>query len=147
MELENYQKRDLSISFWQANVYAIIFVFPVIVILFFIYSFVWGNPQINIQYPYLLILLLGAVIHELIHGLVAMKYSSNGIGSIKFGMSWKFLTPHCHCKEPLKLKNYRLVVLSPLYILGIIPTIIGFSFNQIDIFNFGLLFILAAGGI
>jgi Putative zincin peptidase len=146
IELENYKKRDLSISIWLANFYAIVIIFPITAALFFMYSLVWGMPRINIKYSYFLILLLGTFLHELIHALTAARYSKEGMKSIKLGISWKFLTPYCHCEEPLKLKNYRLVLLSPFYLLGVLPAIVGFSLGETNIFNFGLLFILAAGG-
>ena len=66
--------------------------------------------------------------------------------SIKFGISWKLLTPYCHCKESLTIEDYRIVLLTPLIILGIIPTFIGLIIGHNDIYGFGLLFILAAGG-
>jgi len=75
-----------------------------------------------------------------------MKFSKQGMKSIKFGISWKLLTPYCHCKEPLTVRDYRIVLLSPLIILGIIPTIIGLIIGHNGIYGFGLLFILAAGG-
>ena len=75
-----------------------------------------------------------------------MKFSVQGMKSVKFGISWKSLTPYCHCKEHLSVKDYRIVLLAPLLILGIIPTIIGLIIGYSGIYGFGLLFILAAGG-
>jgi hypothetical protein len=146
METESLRKRDVSISFWRANFYAIISVLPILIILYLLYSFIWEKPAISFNYPYWIFYLIGVVIHELIHGFFAMKFSKQGMKSIKFGIYWKFLTPYCHCKEPLTVRDYRIVLLSPLIILGIIPTIIGFIIGQNGIYGFGLLFILAAGG-
>lgn len=146
MAIENYKKRDISISFWAANFYAIISVLPIIISLYFLYLFIWVKPVISFKYPYWMIYLIGVVVHELIHGFFAMKFSKQGMRSIKFGISWKFLTPYCHCKEPLSIKDYRVVALAPLVILGIIPTFIGLILGHNDFYVFGLLFILAAGG-
>lgn len=146
MENESYKKRDVTISLWVANCYAIFTTLPILIVLYLLYSFVWEKPTISFVYPYWLIYLIGVVIHELIHGYFAMKYSKKGIKSIKFGISWKFLTPYCHCKEPLTVKNYRIVVLAPFIILGIFPTLIGIIIGHNDFYVFGLMFILAAGG-
>jgi hypothetical protein len=146
METDSLRKRDVSISFWRANFYAIISVLPILLILYLLYTFIWEKPAISFNYPYWIFYLAGVVIHELIHGFFAMKFSKQGMKSIKFGIYWKFLTPYCHCKEPLTVKDYRIVLLSPLIILGIIPTIIGLIIGHNGIYGFGLLFILAAGG-
>ena len=146
METDSLRKREVTISFWRANFFAVISVLPILIILYFLYSFTWEKPAISFNFPYWLFYLIGIVIHELIHGFFAMKFSKQGMKSIKFGIYWKFLTPYCHCKEPLTVRDYRIVLLSPLIILGIIPTIIGFIIGQNGIYGFGLLFILAAGG-
>ena len=146
MENENLRKRDITINFWAANIYAIISVLPPLIILCFLYISIWEQPAISFEFPYWLIYLVGVVIHELIHGFFAMKFSKQGMKSIKFGIYWKLLTPYCHCKEPLTASHYRIVLLAPLLILGIIPTIIGLIIGHSGIYGFGLLFILAAGG-
>ena len=146
MENENLRKRDITINFWAANFYAIISVLPILIILYFLYLSIWEKPVISFEFPYWLIYLIGVVIHELIHGFFAMKFSKQGMKSIKFGIYWKVLTPYCHCKEPLTVRHYRIVLLAPLFILGIIPTIIGLIIGHNGIYGFGLLFILAAGG-
>jgi len=146
MDIESLKKRDVTISFWKANIYAIISVLPVFIILYFLYSLFWEEQAISFNFPYWLFYLIGVVVHELIHGLYAMKFSKEGKKSIKFGFAWKTLTPYCHCKEALTVRDYRIVLLSPLVILGIIPAIIGLIIGNNGVYGFGLLFILAAGG-
>jgi hypothetical protein len=146
VESANIKKRDITFSFSAANIYAMLFVVPIVVILFVTYSLYWGIPKIVFTIPHLFVFIIGIIVHEMIHGIFAAKYSVNGSKSIKFGFSWKFLTPYCHCKETLKVRDYRKVVLSPLIILGIIPTVISFIYGQNIIFIFGIFFIIAAGG-
>jgi len=146
MEIKNFKKRDITYGFWAVNFYVIILVLPIFIILYFLYKFIWEAPTITFKFPYLMIFILGVVLHELIHGFFAMKYSKNGIKSIKFGISWKMLTPYCQCKEPLAIRNYRIVLIAPLIILGIIPAFVGLILGNNDIYGFGLFFILAAGG-
>jgi hypothetical protein len=52
----------------------------------------------------LIALTIGIILHEL-HGITWAKYTKDGFKSIRFGVLWKFLTPYCHCKEPL-VKHY-----------------------------------------
>jgi len=59
METENLKKRDVTISFWRANFYAIISVLPILLILYFLYSFIWQKPAISFNYPYWLFFLIG----------------------------------------------------------------------------------------
>ncbi len=146
METDNLRKKDVSISFWSANFYTLILGLPLFVLFYFLYTLVWGELEIPYKFPYWLIYLIGVVIHELIHGIFAIIFSKQGMKSVKFGISWKFLTPYCHCKEALLVKDYRIVVLAPLIILGIIPTIIGLVTGHNFIYSFGIIFILAAGG-
>lgn len=146
MEKESLRKRDISISFWKANFYTIILGLPIFIMFYFLYSLFWGKLVIPYKFPYWLIYIVGAIIHELIHGAFAIRFSTQGIKSIKLGISWKLLTPYCHCKEELSVKDYRTVVLSPLLILGIVPTIIGLVIGHNLIYSFGIIFILAAGG-
>jgi hypothetical protein len=146
MDTVNLKQRDVTISFWKANLYAIISVLPIFILLYFLFSFIWEKQAISFKFPYWLFYLIGVVVHELIHGFYAMKFSKEGRKSIKFGFAWKTLTPYCHCKEPLTAGDYRIVLLSPLVILGIIPAIIGLIIGHNGLYGFGLLFILAAGG-
>ena len=146
MQTENLGKKDVSISFWSTNIYAIIIGLPIFIIFYFLYFLIWGKLEIPYKFPYWLIYLIGVVIHELIHGLFAIKFRKQGIKSINFGISWKLITPYCHCKEALFVKDYRIVVLAPLIILGVIPGIVGLVIGLSFIYSFGIIFILAAGG-
>jgi len=146
MKIENYTKRDVTFSLWVANLYAILIAIPIFVILYFTYYFIWGKLVIPFHFPYWAFYLFGVVLHELIHGIFAIKFSSNGIKSVRFGITWKLLTPYCHCKEALSVKKYRIVLLSPLFILGILPLIIGLLLNHHGVYFFGMLFTIAAGG-
>lgn len=88
----------------------------------------------------------GIIVHELLHGLTWAIFASNGLKSIRFGVKWKFLTPYCHCKEPLKVKHYKLGGAMPLIVMGIIPSIIGIISGNGGFLGFGIFFTWAAGG-
>ena len=93
-----------------------------------------------------LFLILGIIIHELIHGVTWARYTDNGFKSIKFGVLWKMLTPYCHCKEPLRVNHYVMGAIAPAIILGFIPSVISIIIGNFGLLIFGLLFTVVAAG-
>ena len=91
-------------------------------------------------------IIMGVIIHELIHGFVWSIYAKNGFKSIKFGILWKMLTPYCHCKEPLKVRHYILGAIAPGLILGIIPAFLAIFTGNLYLLLFGIFFTMAAAG-
>lgn len=91
-------------------------------------------------------MLLGIVLHELIHGITWALFAKNGFKSIRFGVLWKMLTPYCHCTEPLKIKHYLLGAVTPAMFLGLIPAIVGIVTAHYVVTLFGIFFLIAAIG-
>ena len=94
----------------------------------------------------LIILIIGIVLHELIHGIVCSIYSKSGFQSFKFGILWKGLALYAHCKEPLNVRAYRIVIIMPGLILGVIPSLIGIILGNSRITLYGMIFACVAGG-
>ena len=86
------------------------------------------------------------VIHELLHGLTWSLFTENGFKDVAFGFMWKYLTPYCSCKVPMKKGQYVLGLLMPLIVLGIVPTIIGLAMGSVFLTALGAFYIFAAGG-
>lgn len=59
---------------------------------------------------------------------------------------WKMFTPYAHCKEPLKIKHYTVALLTPLILVGIIPSIIGIAMGKGLILLFGIILSGGAAG-
>ena len=112
---------------------------------YFSASLTWTNFFIDLGSA-ALIIILGIMLHELIHGVTWSLFTKRGFKSIKFGVLWKYLTPYCHCKEPLKMKHYLLGAIAPAIILGFIPAIWGLIAGSVQMMSFGQIFILAAIG-
>ena len=159
-ELENYRKEKLTIDLVWANVFGILILIPIGLLFGLPFYFIW-KPQLDIkQYldsagplgaglGFLLIfgiLILGIVLHELIHGIIWAKFAKEGFKSIKFGVLWEMLTPYCHCKEALTVRQYIIGAIAPAIILGIIPAIIAIMTGNLGLLIFGMLFTMAAGG-
>jgi len=155
---EKYKKEKVTIDVYWANIFAVLLLIPTILIFGIPYYFIWKNEvlfqfnDIFIRHHIwsalimLLVLVLGTVAHELIHGIVWAQFTKNGFKSIKFGIMWKMLTPYCHCKEPLKLQQYTLGGIMPAIILGFIPAILAIVVGNMALLFGGIFFTVAAGG-
>jgi hypothetical protein len=88
----------------------------------------------------------GIVAHEILHGIGWSFYTKKGWKSIKFGIMWSFLTPYCHCTEPLIMGHYRTGSILPALVLGIFPSLIAMLTGNLILMTFGFFFTFAAGG-
>lgn len=96
------------------------------------------------------VLLLGfvlmIVLHEAIHGLTWMMVGDLTLRQIKFGVIWKALAPYAHPKVPLSARAYRLGVLMPGLLLGLLPAIVGVALGDSFLAGWGALLLSFAGG-
>lgn len=154
MNLENYNQKKKTINLMKANLVALQYFAFFAVIFRLPYYFIWGLNLSELKsenvifraFVPLIALVIGITVHELIHGVFFAKYAEKGFKSIKFGILWKTLTPYCHCKEPLKIKEYIIALLAPLLFLGIFPAIIGLFVGSFSLVAFGIFFSGAAAG-
>ena len=151
MEKENKEMIEYTMGLGKANLIALLLMIPILIILLSPFVLIWSYESFEVNRKvfiiYLLpLILIGIIVHELLHGISWSFFSSKGMKSIKFGFNWKFLTPYCHCKEPLKVQHYRIGVAMPLLILGIIPSVIATVIGHGALLSFGIIFSWAAGG-
>ncbi|WP_411812355.1 DUF3267 domain-containing protein [Chryseobacterium scophthalmum] len=161
--MENYTEKKLTIDLKKANIYSLKILLYSCVVFLIPYVFLW-QYQFSFEYftatfkrliekytflsgfiP-LFFMVLGIVLHELIHGLTFLPFCKNGFKSIKFGFLKQYLTPYCHCKEPLKLKYYRIGVIMPAIILGFLPSVWAIFTGNFYLLCFGIFFIMGAAG-
>lgn len=95
---------------------------------------------------FMIVLVVGVIVHELIHGLTWGLYAKSKFKSISFGVMWKMLTPYCHCSEPLKVPHYAIGALMPLIFLGIIPAVVAICIKSLFWLTMSIIFIAAAAG-
>ena len=105
----------------------------------------WWQP-FGVVVSFWLILIVGAVLHELVHGITWAYYSKGGWRSVSFGVIWKMLTPYCHCSEPLKKSQYITGALMPLFVVGILPLLVSPFVESICLCFFGIFYISGAAG-
>ena len=163
MNPEDYRKEQLTIDMAKANRNALLITIPTLLAFGIPYFLVW-QEQFSIQYiseafkgfsisdtfgltlSIFLVTAAGIIIHELIHGIFFALYAENGFRAIRFGIMWKALAPYCHCKDPLKLKHYRIGAVMPAILLGILPGIVSIFIGSLGWLLFGILFTVAAIG-
>ncbi len=114
-----------------------------------LFYMIWENrtPLFQITFPWwvkALSILAAVVLHEAIHGALFALYAPGGFRSVTFGISMSMGAIYCHCRVPLKVKQYRCAGIAPLVLLGLLPFIAGL-FTGVSWFKtFGLL--LTIGG-
>ena len=97
--------------------------------------------------PVLSITLLLFIPHELIHGITWMIVAKCKWSDIKFGVMWKkFCTPYCHCKISMTVSQYRLALLMPFFVLGVLPTLLSLVVGSSLLLFYGILGIVGAMG-
>lgn len=91
-------------------------------------------------------ILIGIIIHELIHGVFMALFSKESFKSVKFGIVSKSLIPYAHCKEPLISKKMLIISLAPFFFLGFIPIIYAFVTGSLTIWFMGFSMTLCSVG-
>ena len=142
-------RRDLSISMARANILVMFISLPVVILQFVLFLLLHGIKSLNLTWnPVFLFvaILLGVVIHELIHGVSWMIFGGKPFSAIQFGFQWKTFTPYAHLKEPVEVNAYRLGAFLPGFILGILIYILSLVVGDGNLFWFSLVHTSAAGG-
>ena len=101
--LENYTKEELTIHAGKAQLAAFLYFLPFLVIFVIPFFLLWGNTtkesftqfrEIWGDASFLILMglvLIGIVVHELIHGFTWAIFSKEGIRSIRYGVIWKYM--------------------------------------------------------
>jgi len=147
-------KNDLSISMVAANNYSLIFALPLTILFLFLFLISWGkigliqarHEIVHYLGTFIIVILAGIFLHELIHGIAWSLLGKKSIKTIRYGVNWKVLSPYAHCREALPIQAYRLGAILPAVIQGFIPVFIGLLTGSGVVFLYGLIFTAAAGG-
>ncbi|HKG53302.1 MAG TPA: DUF3267 domain-containing protein [Anaerolineales bacterium] len=142
-------KRDLSISMARANVIVMFMTIPVVLLQFAVFILFHGIENLEPTWSSVLLIvvvLLGVVFHELIHGISWMIFGHKPFAALKFGFQWKTFTPYAHLTEPVDVSAYRLGAFMPGFILGILAYLFSLVFHNGNLFWFSLIHTSAAGG-
>ena len=63
--------------------------------------------------------------HEATHALGWMLFAGVPPRSIRFGFAWRTLSPYAHALVPMPAAGYRIGVMLPLIVTGILPVLAG----------------------
>jgi len=91
-------------------------------------------------------IVLGIVLHELLHGLGWIPFTKGKFRSLRFGFMVPEMAPYAHCKETLPVYGYRIGILLPAIVLGFLPALKGVVTGSFSWLCYGILFTWAASG-
>ena len=145
------KNHKFTLGIGKANMYSLILMIPLIVIYLMVFISVWGNEKLNVLEEHnvgvlIITAVIGIAFHEIIHGLTWIILTQNRISSLKFGFSWKFMTPFCHYRKSIKVRFYRVGIVMPLIILGILPSVIALVTGNGFLYLWGIFFTCIATG-
>ena len=156
---KDYENVLKTINMEKANKLGVKVLIPIFVGFTAIHALLWGNDMLDyfrVDFSPIKILrdgllffiasLIGIVLHELIHGISFALFAKRGIRSIRFGIMKQYLTPYCHCTEPLQIRHYLFGALAPAVILGLIPAVAGLVIGKYPLTFWGIVFLVASIG-
>lgn len=147
-------QEEYIMSGGEANLKSLVVIIPLAAVMVFGYGQVWGMEKsaadisyLFFNYKLLIVGLIGGTLaHELLHGLAWLMASGLPWNSMSFGFNWKAVAPYAHCNQPMNVQAYRVGVIVPGLILGILPFVAGIMFGEPLLTSFGFIFTLVAGG-
>ena len=152
----NESRRMVTIDIVKANQFAVGLLVGTTLVMLFFFFMIWPKAFNLATFKDLLsptkvllfvgAMMVGIVLHELIHGITFACFAPSGWKSISFGVIWKMLTPYCHCDEPISLRYYQKAALMPCVLLGIVPTMVAMYISSLWLLALGVFFIAAAAG-
>jgi hypothetical protein len=140
-----------TMDFVTVNLIGFVIIVPIAAIIFLPFILIWDYEtfinSLDSFFNYFPFYFFGGIVlHELLHGITLAFFSPRGLKSIRFGIKWKYITPYCHCKDPIRVIHYKIGGAMPLIIMGIIPSVVGLLVGHGGILCFGIFFTWAAGG-
>ena len=70
------------------------------------------------------IYIVGLLAHEGIHALCALLFAKVAPSDLSFGAHLRQLMLYCHVKTPLTVAQYRLMLLPPMILTGVVPLVV-----------------------
>jgi len=88
----------------------------------------------------------GTLAHEGLQGLGWMAAGGGNFRMVKFGFHWKTLTPYAHFTEPITAGAYRVGIVLPGIVVGLLPALAGYALSDPSFILFGGFFLGGAAG-
>ncbi|HYX10202.1 MAG TPA: DUF3267 domain-containing protein [Bacteroidales bacterium] len=144
-------KETFTMSVEKINMYAIMFLFPLLLFFSLPYVLIWSFDVFKtgfsdfIGWKLLPVILGGILIHEGLHGL-ALVILTKGKNRVIFGFNKELLAPYAHFKGPVRAWQYMIISALPGVVLGLYPLIYSLINGNTYFHFFGLLFTWSAAG-
>ncbi len=133
----NYKKQLFSFSIEKIT-YLSLFLFIIPFMIAFLLNIFLFNADIlltdKVYFDVLITIAIVVVclpLHELLHALTAVIVGKTSFKDISFGVNLKQGMLYCHFNKPTKVKYYRVVLLVPVIVTGIIPLIISMVIGNV----------------
>jgi Putative zincin peptidase len=137
---------DATLSPVFANVFALLVCGVGFMAFMLPYQLLWEGPKFaGITLFFWLSVPAGLVIHEGLHGL-GFYLGGARRQDVRYGIAWSKFMPYAHCKVPLTARAYRLSVVLPGLVLGLVPALVGLLLGWGTWVVFGWVMIACAGG-
>jgi hypothetical protein len=144
------RERVEIINLGKANLFSLALLIFVIALFGVPYILLWGFSDVDFDLMewglFFILLILGMIVHEAIHGITWACFAKKGFRSISFGVFWKYLAPYTHCDEPMKIRPYVIAVLMPGIITGVLPAVAGIISGNFISLIIGILMTAGAAG-
>ncbi|MCI6074366.1 MAG: DUF3267 domain-containing protein [Bacteroidales bacterium] len=149
------EKRKVTISITQMNVFSIGLLVGAILVFFVPFCLLWPEWYIHVptgastgKFPLVLLasVVIGVLAHEGLHGLTWALLNKGGFRHVNFGVMWKYVTPYCHYSEPMSRGRYIAGALMPCAVLGVVPAVGAWFNGNVWWLFFGIFFFAAAAG-
>lgn len=130
--MDDDKRREITVSTSMVNIWGNISF--IISLLFFaaIYAWLWEvQPLLDVVSDFrnwllfIPIFFLGILLHEGLHGWAWAVLGRVGWKGIRFGVKWKALMPYTQCLSPIKVWPYRVGLILPSVVTGLVPAILG----------------------
>jgi hypothetical protein len=147
-------KHNFTISAFQVNLIALPISIITVYLFLSVYRIIWHELSVEmiLHSPFmklgifLPVFVFLALLHEIIHWAAFRILGHVEKQNCKIGFQWKTITPYVHCSVPLPAKIYRISLLLPGLLLGIIPTVIAMTFGISWLLIYGIIFTIVSIG-
>lgn len=133
---------EIKISGKKLNLTIFLIALPIFVFSLIAFGFIWGyQPFKSVVY---LLFGVGSLIYILVQLLLFMFFTKGDIRATRFTCDWKGFGFLYH--EPIALKYYRVILLVPAVLLGLVPAFHGFCTGYAECFMVGVFIMAASAG-
>jgi hypothetical protein len=139
-----------TLSFGRANAFALVFLLIILVLFQVAFRLTGAEAKVEPSLAGLGLLLLGfvggIVAHEFFHAVGWITAGRLSWSDIKFGFKVEALTPYAHSKVPMPANAYRLGILLPGIVTGLLPGVVGIALGSYSLTALGAILLGSAGG-